>query len=198
MRHIHNYKSFNEKFSEISTDAPSVNAAKQYYNKLELDIKEYNDNKDKLKQLYTDVVTDKDKNVVLLNDDVTLKTKVDALIGKTDIKPGKDRSPLLSKYLKQLDIEREIIKKEKTQFKDEQTLKTEKGKEGNEEVTKAIENKMSLNNSDILTLKTDLIKQQKEFNDFMTKEKNELKNSITTISDLSKKIQIGNVVSVKK
>ena len=195
MRHIHNYKSFNEKFSEMSTDAPSVNAAKQYYNKLELDIKEYNDNKDKLKKLYTDI---NPKDSSLLYNDVNIKIKVDKIIGKTDIKPGKDRSPLLSKYLKQLDIERQIIRKEKTQFDDGQTFKNEKGKEGNEEVTKAIENKMSLNNSDILTLKTDLIKQQKEFNDFMTKEKNELKNSITTISDLSKKIQIGNVVSVKK
>ena len=195
MRHIHNYKSFNEKFNEISTDIPSVNAAKQYYNKLELDIKEYRDNKDKLKQLYTDI---NPKDSSLLYNDVNLKIEVDKIIGKTDIKPGKDRSTLLSKYLKQLDIERQIIRKEKTQFDDGQTFKNEKGKEGNEEVTKAIENKMSLNNSDISDLKKVLLKEQKDFNDFVTEKTIELKNSVKIISDLSNKIQIGNVVSLKK
>jgi hypothetical protein len=204
MRHIHNYKSFNETFTTNPTDISSVNAAKQYYNKLELDIKEYRDNKDKLKQLYTDVVTDKDKNVVLLNDDTTLKTKVDALIGKTDIKPGKDRSPLISKYFKQLDIERQIIKKEKTQSADKNALDVlTKSQEssGSKEIDpriKETEEKMSINNSDILSLRNELIKQEKEFNDFITKETNELKKSIKTISDLSNKIQIGNVVSLKK
>ena len=156
MRHIHNYKSFNETFSISSTDAPAVTTAKQYYNKLELDIKEYNDNKVKIEKLYTDI-NPKDFN--LLYDDMTLKVEVEKLIGKTDIKSGKDRSALFKDFLLLLDVKRQIIRKGKTQEDDKKALdaltKSKEGSESSEEDPriKETEEKMSLNNSDILDLK---------------------------------------------
>jgi hypothetical protein len=204
MRHIYNYKKFNEAFGEILTDLKSVSTAKQYYNKLELDIKEYDTKKSDLEKLYTDVVIDKDKNVVLRSDDITLKTKVDALIGKTDIQSGKDRSPFFASLLPLLDIKRQIIRKEKAQSADTEALKALKsGQEGSEskEVDpriKETEEKMSLNNSDISELKKEVIKKQKEFDEMIAKTRIKLNNSVKTISDLSNKIQIGNVVSLKK
>lgn len=202
MRHIHNYKSFNETFNISSTDAPAVTTAKQYYNKLELDIKEYNDNKVKIEKLYTDI-NPKDFN--LLYDDMTLKVEVEKLIGKTDIKAGKDRSALFTNFLLLLDVKRQIIRKGKTQEDDKKALdaltKSKEGSESSEEDPriKETEEKMSLNNSDILDLKKKLIKQEKEFNDMVTKETIKLKNSVNIInSQKNNKIQIGNVVSLKK
>ena len=201
MRHIHNFKKFNEKFSEIPTDLKSVNTAKQYYNKLELDIKEYDTKKSELEKLYTDV---NPENSTLLYDDATLKIKVDTLIGKTDIQTGKDRSPFFASLLPLLDIKRQIIRKEKAQLDDKNALDAiKKSQEGSEskEVDpriKETEEKMSLNNSDISELKKEVIKQQKEFDEMIAKTRIKLNNSVKTISDLSNKIQIGNVVSLKK
>jgi hypothetical protein len=202
MRHIQNYKSFNETFNTSITDAPAVTTAKQYYNKLELDIKEYNDNKVKIEKLYTDI-NPKDFN--LLYDDMTLKIEVEKLIGKTDIKAGKDRSALFTNFLLLLDVKRQIIRKGKTQEDDKKALdvltKSKEGGESSEEDPriKETEEKMSLNNSDILDLKKKLTKQEKEFNDMVTKETIKLKNSVNIInSQKNNKIQIGNVVSLKK
>ena len=202
MRHIHNYKSFNETFNTSATDVPAVNTAKQYYNKLELDIKEYNDNKVKIEKLYTDI---NPKDLNLLYDDASLKVEIEKLIGKTDIKAGKDRSALFTNFLLLLDVKRQIIRKGKTQEDDKKALdaltKSQEGSESSEEDPriKETEEKMSLNNSDILDLKKKLIKQEKEFNDMVTKETIKLKNSVNIInSQKNNKIQIGNVVSLKK
>jgi hypothetical protein len=202
MRHIHNYKSFNEKFSISSTDTPAVTTAKQYYNKLELDIKEYNDNKVKIEKLYTDI---NPKDLNLLYDDTALKVEIEKLIGKTDIKSGKDRSALFTNFLLLLDVKRQIIKKGKNQEDDKKALdvltKSQEGSESTEKDPriKETEEKMSLNNSDILDLKNKLIKQEKEFNDMVNKETIKLKNSVNIInSQKNNKIQIGNVVSLKK
>jgi len=202
MRHIHNYKSFNETFNTSATDVPAVNTAKQYYNKLELDIKEYNDNKVKIEKLYTDI---NPKDLNLLYDDASLKVEIEKLIGKTDIKAGKDRSALFTNFLLLLDVKRQIIRKGKTQEDDKKALdaltKSQEGSESGEEDPriKETEEKMSLNNSDILDLKKKVIKQEKDFNDMVTKETIKLKNSVNIInSQKNNKIQIGNVVSLKK
>lgn len=202
MRHIHNYKSFNETFNTSATDVPAVNTAKQYYNKLELDIKEYNDNKVKIEKLYTDI---NPKDLNLLYDDATLKVEIEKLIGKTDIKAGKDRSALFTNFLLLLDVKRQIIRKGKTQEDDKKALdvltKSQEGSESGEEDPriKETEEKMSLNNSDILDLKKKVIKQEKDFNDMVAKETIKLKNSVNIInSQKNNKIQIGNVVSLKK
>lgn len=202
MRHIHNYKGFNEAFNTSATDVPAVTTAKQYYNKLELDIKEYNDNKVKIEKLYTDI---NPKDLSLLYDDAKLKVEIEKLIGKTDIKSGKDRSHIFTSFLLLLDVKRQIIRKEKTQGDDKKALdaliKSQEGNESGTEDTriKETEEKMSLNNSDILDLKKKLIKQEKDFKDMITKENIKLKNSANIInSQKNNKIQIGNVVSLKK
>jgi len=202
MRHIHNYKSFNETFNTSPTDVPAVTTAKQYYNKLELDIKEYNNNKVKIEKLYTDI---NPEDLSLLYDDASLKVEIEKLIGKTDIKAGKDRSALFTNFLLLLDVKRQIIRKGKTQEDDKKALdaltKSQEGSESGEEDPriKETEEKMSLNNSDILDLKKKVIKQEKEFNDMVTKETTKLKNSVNIInSQKNNKIQIGNVVSLKK
>ena len=202
MRHIHNYKSFNETFNTSPTDVPAVTTAKQYYNKLELDIKEYNNNKVKIEKLYTDI---NPEDLSLLYDDASLKVEIEKLIGKTDIKAGKDRSALFTNFLLLLDVKRQIIRKGKTQEDDKKALdaltKSQEGSESGEEDPriKETEEKMSLNNSDILDLKKKVIKQEKEFNEMVTKETTKLKNSVNIInSQKNNKIQIGNVVSLKK
>ena len=202
MRHIHNYKSFNETFNTSPTDVPAVTTAKQYYNKLELDIKEYNNNKVKIEKLYTDI---NPEDLSILYDDASLKVEIEKLIGKTDIKAGKDRSALFTNFLLLLDVKRQIIRKGKTQEDDKKALdaltKSQEGSESGEEDPriKETEEKMSLNNSDILDLKKKVIKQEKEFNDMVTKETTKLKNSVNIInSQKNNKIQIGNVVSLKK
>ena len=202
MRHLNNYKSFNETFNTSPTDVPAVTTAKQYYNKLELDIKEYNNNKVKIEKLYTDI---NPEDLSLLYDDASLKVEIEKLIGKTDIKAGKDRSALFTNFLLLLDVKRQIIRKGKTQEDDKKALdaltKSQEGSESGEEDPriKETEEKMSLNNSDILDLKKKVIKQEKEFNDMVTKETTKLKNSVNIInSQKNNKIQIGNVVSLKK
>ncbi len=198
MKHLNNYTNFNEKFNLSPTDDPSVSASKQFYNNFELALKQYNDNKTKLDNIYTSVNRE---DGTLLYDDITLKKEVEKITGKTKLK---DNS-FFSKYLAQLAIKREIARKQKTQLDDEKALKvltdSQKGSDSKEEDPriKDTEEKMSLNKSDISELMKKLMKDEKEFKDMMTKMSAEIKGSANIIkSPKNNKIQIGNVVSLKK
>lgn len=199
MRHIHNYKNFNEKFNLSPTDDASVTASKKNYNNLELALQQYKTNATKLENLYTAINR---KDNTLLYDDVTLKKEVEKIIGRTE---ELEEESFFSKYLAQLSIKRDIIKKQKTQLVDDETLKglktsqeTSDSKEEDPRI-KETEEKMSLNNSDINELMKKLMKDEKEFKDMMTKMSVEIKNSANIIkSQKNNKIQIGNVVSLKK
>jgi hypothetical protein len=199
MKHLHNYKNFNEKFNLSPTDDPSVTAAKKNYNDLELALQQYKMNATKLENLYTAINR---KDNTLLYDDVTLKKEVEKIIGRTE---ELEEESFFSKYLSLLSIKRDIAKKQKTQSVDDETLKglktsqeTSDSKEEDPRIAET-EERMSLNQSDISELQKKLLKDQKDFNDMMTKKTIEFKNSANLIkSPKNNKIQIGNVVSLKK
>lgn len=202
MRHLNNYKEFNEKLGISPTDAPQVIASKEYYNKLELEVnffKNKNSITTKLEEIYTSVGPDGS----LLYDDKTLSKEVEKLKIEVEKKIGK--SEIFSKYLSQLAIEREIAKKAKTQAADVDALKALKDAQDAGDQTVAdpriseTEKKMNLNKTDISNLMKNLNDERKKFNDLITSMSAKNINSAKTInSPKNNKIQIGNVVSLKK
>ena len=177
MRHLHNYKNFNEKFNLSLTDDPSVTAAKKNYNDLELALQQYKMNATKLENIYTAINR---KDNTLLYDDVTLKKEVEKIIGNTE---ELEEESFFSKYLALLSIKRDIIRKQKTQSLDDETLKglktSQEASDSKEEDPRIAETeeRMSLNQSDISELQKKLLKDQKDFNDMMIKKTIEFKNS---------------------
>lgn len=194
MRHINNFKKFFEDIAVNLTDDPAIKIAKQSYNTTQVNLTEYKSKKDQLSKIYT---TTNPKDGSLLYDDKSIQIEVDKVLGKTDTNSGKDRNPFLSELVILLDLQRRIERMKKTNVDDKLMLDDLKQNiigETNEK-TKAdlskrvgeINNRISLNTSDISKLNNEYTTSKKTFDDKMLKMATDLQTSVKKISNQPKK-----------
>ena len=194
MRHINNFKKFFEDIAVNLTDNPAIKIAKQSYNTIQVNLTEYKAKKDQLTKIYT---ATNPKDGSLLYDDKILSSEVDKILGKSDINSGKDRNPFLSELVVLLDLQRRIERMQKSNVDDKLTLDdlkqsmdgetNDKTKEDLSKRINEINNRISLNTTDISKLNNEYGASKKTFDDKMLKMAADLQTSVKKISNQPKK-----------
>ena len=190
MRYLKKYNFFLEAvgtsgvFDIKNDDAPDVKMAKQGMDTKSEQIKEYNTKKSQIDALYN---PDTD------NDNATINTELEALLGKDDVQRGVDRNPFLIEYANLARIKKQIKDYQRDNVSDKIKLDDfqRELKETNEEkTTTAIKRKiaeitirMTDRINSINKIQSDLLKSQKEHTDKMSKIEKEMKDYITKISN---------------
>ena len=190
MRYLKKYNFFLEAvgtsgvFDIKNDDAPDVKMAKQGMDTKSEQIKEYNTKKSQIDALYN---PDTD------NDNATINTELEALLGKDDVQRGVDRSPFLIEYANLARIKKQIKDYQRDNVSDKIKLDDfqRELKETNEEKTTTaikikiaeITKRMTDRINSINKIQSDLLKSQKEHTDKMSKIEKEMKDYITKISN---------------
>lgn len=182
MKYIRNFKLFNEKYKidEIN-DTPEMTSAKTYANKMEDDIKNYNDKKISVDNIYFSYTTPEDLTNKLKNQKFT--------------KDGKFTNPLLGLYAQISSKTRKIKDLESEIEKGKQDLKDiiDNKINGDIDLEKSIQTdidniniKINDKTKEISTLEKDISDLQKNITDDITKMKKELISQQKTINNNSR------------
>ena len=190
MRYLKKYNFFLEAvgasgtFDDKNDDAPDIKMAKQKMETTQAQVKEYNADKPKIDALYN---PDTD------NDNATINTELEALLGKDDVQRGVDRNPFLIEYANLARIKKQIKDYQRDNVSDKIKLDDfqRELKETNEEKTTTaikikiaeITKRMTDRINSINKIQSDLLKSQKEHTDKMSKIEKEMKDYITKISN---------------
>jgi hypothetical protein len=193
MKYLKKYKMFLEEVDAVGTsgafdisndDAPDLKMAKQKMETTQAQVKEYNADKPKIDALY-DPDTD--------NDNATINTQLETLLGKDDVQKGVDRNPFLVEYANLARIKKQIADYQRDNVGDKIKLDDfqRELKETNEETTAnalkikiaEITKRMTDRITSINQIQADLLKSQKEHTDKMSKIEKDMKDYITKISN---------------
>ena len=193
MKYLKKYNLFLEEVDAVGTsgtfddkkdDAPDIKMAKQKMETTQAQVKEYNADKPKIDALYN---PDTD------NDNATINTELEALLGKDDVQIGADRNPFLVEYANLARIKKQIKDYQRDNVSDKIKLDDfqRELKETNEEKTTTaikikiaeITKRMTDRINSINKIQSDLLKSQKEHTDKMSKIEKEMKDYITKISN---------------
>ena len=193
MKYLKKYNLFLEEVDAVGTsgtfddkkdDAPDIKMAKQKMETTQAQVKEYNADKPKIDALYN---PDTD------NDNATINTELEALLGKDDVQRGVDRNPFLIEYANLARIKKQIKDYQRDNVSDKIKLDDcqRELKETNEEKTTTaikikiaeITKRMTDRINSINKIQSDLLKSQKEHTDKMSKIEKEMKDYITKISN---------------
>ncbi len=193
MKYLKKYNLFLEEVDAVGTsgtfddkkdDAPDIKMAKQKMETTQAQVKEYNADKPKIDALYN---PDTD------NDNATINTELEALLGKDDVQRGADRNPFLVEYANLARIKKQIKDYQRDNVSDKIKLDDfqRELKETNEEKTTTaikikiaeITKRMTDRINSINKIQSDLLKSQKEHTDKMSKIEKEMKDYITKISN---------------
>lgn len=171
-------------FDISNDDAPDLKMAKQKMETTQAQVKEYNADKPKIDALY-DPDTD--------NDNATINTQLETLLGKDDVQKGVDRNPFLVEYANLARIKKQIADYQRDNVGDKIKLDDfqRELKETNEETTAnalkikiaEITKRMTDRITSINQIQADLLKSQKEHTDKMSKIEKDMKDYITKISN---------------
>lgn len=193
MKYLKKYSLFLEEVDAVGTsgafdisndDAPDLKMAKQKMETTQAQVKEYNADKPKIDALY-DPDTD--------NDNATINTQLETLLGKDDVQRGVDRNPFLVEYANLARIKKQIADYQRDNVGDKIKLDDfqRELKETNEETTAnalkikiaEITKRMTDRITSINQIQADLLKSQKEHTDKMSKIEKDMKDYITKISN---------------
>lgn len=192
MKYLKKYNLFLEEVDAVGTsgtfddkkDAPDIKMAKQKMETTQAQVKEYNADKPKIDALYN---PDTD------NDNATINTELEALLGKDDVQRGADRNPFLVEYANLARIKKQIKDYQRDNVSDKIKLDDfqRELKETNEEKTTTaikikiaeITKRMTDRINSVNKIQSDLLKSQKEHTDKMSKIEKEMKDYITKISN---------------
>ncbi len=97
MKHIKKYNLFLEDFEVNNTDAPDIKMSKDRMNTIMKQVKEYQQKKSIVDQLY-----------VSTKDNIVIEEGLVKLLGSSDIKQGVDRNPFLVDYVNVVKLKTDI------------------------------------------------------------------------------------------
>jgi hypothetical protein len=193
MKYLKKYNLFLEEVDAVGTsdafavsndDAPDLKMAKQKMETIQVQVKEYNANKAKIDALYNPDVN---------NDNATINTQLEALLGKDDVQRGVDRNPFLVEYANIARIKKQIADYQRDNVSDKIKLDDfqRELKEATDVTTTnalkikiaEVTKRMSDRITSINQIQADLLKSQKDHTDKMSKIEKDMKDYITKISN---------------
>ena len=184
---IDRFRRFVEKLAVNAADSPALRAAKEDSNLTEERLAEYKNKKETLTKLYTDV----DAEGKFVNDEKTIKEKVEGLLGQDENK----RNTFLVQWMTVLDIERRL-KTEQRKESDDKIAAERLRQDISQEMDEASKSKMQkqlddlnsrMSNYDVSKLENELETSRKAFLDTMSKRTQEFNNAVNKIKTLRPK-----------
>jgi hypothetical protein len=186
MKYLKKFNSFSEALEVKTTDSTDVKFSKEKMNSTEQWLKEYNQKKSTIDQVYK---TEKNPEA--------REQKLKNLLGKSEASQGQDRNPFLVKYCRIAksqsdvdDINKKIIN-DKLQLKDfEDSLGTSKDADQKKLLQSTIadcKNRISTNNQKIKDMLADVLKLEQEIKSDMDEMKKDIDKFSKEIQSQEKK-----------
>ncbi len=190
MKYLKKYDAFSETIAINPSDSETVKKSKMSVNENEIYLRNYNANKEKLRQIWTEIIKDGEKTVFRYAGDKLL-IESEKLITTTLPGVGKAKNPYLSELSNILNIERQIIASQ-IKISDDSILQTEtknkmQGEESAEnkatfsEKVDEIGKRITDNTNKIKVLKDEMDKKKVDFKKRMDGIDRDLQISIKTL-----------------